>query len=231
MLEEQLQVARAAVAEGLTQLLGKWVAEGEIVRGLGSLAIAFREHGERDSAHLDIGFWFNVGTEPPFILWDCAVGFGKTNEEATRMAVDLWLQSTAVVMLEFLEQTGAFADHAHGDDGLGMWGWHSIHGPITGWGKGDGGDVLQRWVIEHPLLPQLALVLSGALRREMPNGVKCILAHINNKDIVEVRINGVEHEAATAVLLGLSWPRPEIAFMRCYVMLVHPLDNADAEQQ
>src|SRR5207253_1375191 len=61
LMSDQLQIAREAVAEGLTKLLGTWVVEGEIVRGPGSLAVLFRDHGETQSAEMEIGFWFNVG--------------------------------------------------------------------------------------------------------------------------------------------------------------------------
>jgi len=218
-----LPLTRQLVAEGLTAMLGEWVVQDEIVRGNGTLAVLFQPHGTGPHGHVDLGFYFNVGAPQKFILWDCAAGIGATPEEGRRNAVKTWLASTAPVMLELLDQKGKLADHAHGDDGLGMTGWHSIHGPFVGWGKGNGGEILQQWVVEHPLLPQLASLLPQYLRRDMPNGVKFIYAHINNTVTAEVRVNGDVIEPLTQALAALPWPQPEMGFFRSYVMLVHPI--------
>jgi hypothetical protein len=124
-----------------------------------------------------------------------------------------------VVVIELLAQTGEYAEHFTGTDPHGLDGWHVIHGPIVAFGHGDGPDVMQRWAIDNPLLPQLDGTLVTAFDRPVLNGVKLLFGG----DVAEVRVNGRYDEAASEALGTLSWPRLEpVSFVRCFLLAVSP---------
>ena len=89
------------------------------------------------------------------------------------------------------------------NDPQGLAGWHVIHGPVLGFGTGDGPDTMQRWVIDHPLLPQLNGELVAAFDRPALNGVKLLLGG----DVAEIRVNGQADARGSAALRSLPWPR------------------------
>jgi hypothetical protein len=131
------RAVRAAVAQELCALDGSWTDDGRRVQGPGALGVYVdHRHGDdRPGAHVDVGFAL-AADEP--VLWDCvAPPPGHSLDEAARYVARVWSRTVAPVGLELATRTGRFADHAHGDDGLGLDGWHSIHGAIIAAGSGD----------------------------------------------------------------------------------------------
>jgi hypothetical protein len=204
----------------LSQRLGPgWTRDGSVLSGPGTLGIELAEHGNATN-HIDIGFVLNRTRADAPLIWDCASGFGPDPEPALTRAVQTWVDFTLPVIWEFLEQRGDRAMHYPPDDAEGLSGWHCIHGPILGFGQDDDdARAMQRWVVDHPILPQLGDVLGDALDRPLINGVKLLFGG----NVSEVRVNGVEAPAASARLRELDWPRtPRPAFTRIFVMAIHP---------
>jgi hypothetical protein len=197
----------------------EWWVEDDRVLGGGNQAVVLGEHEGQGPAHVDFGFVLNRDDESVPVIWDCTAGFGTTEHEILRRAVDSWCACTAVVVIEFLAQTGEYAEHFTGTDPHGLDGWHVVHGPILAFGQGDGPDVMQRWVIDNPLLPQLDGALITAFDRPVLNGVKLLFGG----DVAEVRVNGRYDEAVSEALGALSWPRLEpVSFARCFLLAVSP---------
>jgi hypothetical protein len=75
--------------------------------------------------------------------------------------------------------------------------------------------------MDNPVLPALSLAVDSSLDKlACPHGLKIFFG---GDDVAEVRLNGERHDAATATLAGLNWPRLGPAgFVRSYVVLVHP---------
>lgn len=204
----------------LSQRLGPgWTRDGSVLAGPGTLGIEPIDHGDAPH-HIDIGFVLNRMRADAPLIWDCAVGFGPDAEPALKRAVQTWVDFTLPVVWEFLEQRGEHATHYPPDDPEGLSGWHCIHGPICAFGNAtESAQLMQRWVVDHPVLPQLGAVLRDALDRPLVNGVKLLFGG----NMSEVRVNGVEVPVASARLRELDWPRTEpLAFTRIFVMAIHP---------
>ena len=213
------------IAERLNSLHGSWYVEGDRVRGEGTLAVVAVTHGDEVTGHLDLGVVLDVDRPEVPIIWDCAAGLGATAQAATERAIETWAQTTASAVIELLTQRGDFAQHYGADDPQGLAGWHAIHGPILGWGKGSNAPDLQRWWIDNPILPLLTEELLASLDRPELNGVKIFFGSDAMGSTAEVRINGQRAEATSAALLGLGWPRfAEPAYVRSYVLLVHSVE-------
>ena len=59
----------------------------------------------------------------------------------------------------------------------------------------------------------------------MVNGVKLLFGFAAG-EIAEVRVNGVRNEPASLSLQSMDWPRAsEAAFVRCYWLFVHKVDQ------
>src|SRR5262245_17949761 len=95
----------------------------------------------------------------------CATGSARTSLRASTNC------TTLPVVLELLTSRGEYADHAHGDATLGLPSWHSIHGPILGYGREDASP-LQRWCVDHSVIPLLENLLSAELPATPLHGVK-----------------------------------------------------------
>src|ERR671930_1130027 len=85
----QLDLARHLVAEALTRLSGEWTVDGDLVRGPGTLAVRVAELHGSAPAHLDLGFVLNRHQPEAPVVWDCASGFGATEEEKLQCAVEI----------------------------------------------------------------------------------------------------------------------------------------------
>lgn len=140
-------------------------------------------------------------------------------------AIDIWLGTTGSALFELLVQDGSFAGHFQGDNPDGFPGWHLIHGGIVGWGSGADHDVVQLWARDNLLPPKLAPVLRKdlALTGGQLIGIKAFFGGSQQSETAEVRVNGDLHEAASAVLAGLDWPRPvdDLSYARTFLLLVH----------
>ena len=133
--------------------------------------------------------------------------------------MDAWLSSTARVALELLLHDGSFADHYSSIES-GLTGRHTIHGPLLGWGIGEGPDLLQQWWLEHPLLPLLAPALA---RSDWPvlAGLRIFFGSQGGQSIAEVKVNQAAIPAAADLLLQQPWPRFEkAAYVRSYLALI-----------
>jgi hypothetical protein len=184
-------------------------------------------HEAQSPGHVDVQFVLDDRAKPAIELWDCVVGFGDTDEARAQCAAKIWGQTTAGVWLELkYSGQGKFADHYHGADPGGFTGWHAIAGAIIGYGSGHSPGVLQDWWLAHPVLPALAAALNGSLVDEKcPYGIKIFFGGV---DVAEVRVNGEPHEAASAALAALPWPRLDPpAFVRSYVVVLYLDDSAN----
>lgn len=206
----------------IQQLNGKlgsgWLRDGSDLVGPGSLGIQIREHGP-ELNHVDLGFLLNRDRPDESVVWDCVSGPGDDPHAALTRAIQTWSECTLPVIWEFLEGRGDRASHYPPDDPDGLPGWHCVHGPILAFGHGNQPETMQRWVLDHPLLPQMGTVLSRALDRPLLNGIKLLFGG----NIAEVRVNGMEAPEASARLRELAWPRTEpLAFARVFVLAIHP---------
>ncbi|WP_405010338.1 DUF6348 family protein [Kitasatospora sp. NBC_01539] len=219
------QAVLAIVAQQLTELGGeRWTVEGALAKGPGSAAVALAApHGD-GPAHLDLSFLLEAGRPEETAVTDCVAGFGADSEAAVRRAVEIWASTTGVTMLELLAHNGRFAGHIHPADADALPGWHAIHGGIVAWGAGDRHNAVQDWTVAHPLLPQLAPAFADGFGRDALIGVKVFLGGRVGEETAEVRVDGVVHERASKLLLGLDWPRVTegTAYARTFVLLVHP---------
>ena len=213
------------IAESLTAVHGTWTVRGDgRVEGPGTTAVIVRHRdGEKDGP-LELGFQVNRDDPDAPVLWDYAVGVGRTDEERVRASIHVWAQTTAPVVLELITQRGQFASHFGASDPAGFAGWHAIAGPILGWGA-DNSQVesLQRWASENSLLPRLRTALLPALDRPELNGVKMFFGSTGDGVTTEVRVNGQIAPEATVALSAQDWPRfQSFGVIRTFVLLVHP---------
>ena len=219
--EARLAFARRTVAKRLGAFGTEWRVDGSLVRGPGATAILVDDRDCAAPGHVDLGFALNVDRDDTPVIWDCAAGLGESEEAALEHTVEMWASSTVPVVLKVLTCSGEYAEHYQVDHPEGFPGWHAIHGPILGWGFGEGPQALQDWTLDNPLLPQLAALQQDLDRPEL-NGVKLIFGGYGDDDVAEVRVNGRLAAHASAGLRSLGWPRQsDPAFVRAFVLLVH----------
>ncbi|MGW3345532.1 DUF6348 family protein [Nonomuraea rubra] len=201
----------------------EWEVRDGMVRGPGTLAVRLGADHTGSPAHLDLDFVLNVGRPEGTTVSDCVTGYGATVEESVDRAIRMWLGTTGGALLELLVQDGSHAAHFAPDDPDGLPGWHAIHGGIVGWGTGDEHDAVQRWAVQHVLLPHLAPALKGTLERGHLVGVKAFFGGGDGTETAEIRVNGARHEAGSRALAELDWPRPAggVSYARTFVLLVH----------
>ncbi|UBU10160.1 DUF6348 family protein [Nonomuraea gerenzanensis] len=214
------EVVLGRVAEQLSAATGQhWEVRDGLAEGPGTLAVRLGADHTGSPAHLDLDFVLNLDTT----ISDCVTGYGATVEEAVDRAIQMWLGTTGGALLELLVQDGSHAAHFAPGDPDGFPGWHAIHGGIVGWGTGDEHDAVQRWAVQHVLLPHLAPALKGTLEREHLVGVKAFFGGGAGTQTAEVRVNGACHEAGSRALAQLDWPRPAggVSYARTFVLLVH----------
>ncbi|MEU6714677.1 DUF6348 family protein [Nonomuraea sp. NPDC046802] len=200
-----------------------WQVEDDRVKGPGTVAVALGDDHTGSADHVDLDFVLNVDRPEDTTIADCVVGYGGTTEEVADRAVGIWLDTTGSAVLELLTQEGRFAAHFGSEDPDGFPGWHAIHGGIVGWGTGDHHDLVQEWAVGHVLLPHLAPALKGTFECGQLVGLKAFFGGGDGREIAEIRVNGVRHEAGSRALAELDWPRPEdgMSYARTFVLLVH----------
>lgn len=219
-----LHAVRVALIAQLSELWGMWREEGDLVIGPGKLAVQATETHDSAPGHVDIGFLLNRNEKNAPIIWDCVAGGPGDLTKAAAFACHVWAQTTAPTILELLQRTGAFADHAHGDETLGLRGWHSIHGPVLGYGRTDSTQ-LQNWFLENAVVPLLRERLEPALKPGAVHGVKFLTGAFGEKSIAEVRIDGHRSDACSEALFDLAWPKDAGGVARFFVLFVHPIEE------
>ncbi|MEO3870078.1 DUF6348 family protein [Nonomuraea sp. B12E4] len=217
-------VVLGLVARRLSAAMGRpWEVRDGIARGPGTLAAMLGEDHTGTPGHLDLDFVLNVDLPEETTVSDCVAGYGGTAQEAVDRAIEMWLGTTGSALLELLAQDGTHASHFPPGDPAGFPGRHAVHGGIIGWGTGDDHDAVQRWAVDHVLLPHLAPALKGTYERERLMGVKAFFGVGEGSETAEIRVNGVYHEPASAALAGLPWPRPAtgLSYARTFILLIH----------
>lgn len=213
-------VVLGMVAERLSAAMGRpWEVRDGIAKGPGTVAVRLGAGHTDGPAHLDLDFVLSAD----MAIGDCVAGYGATVEAAVDRAIQVWLGTTGGAVLELLVQDGSHAAHFAPGDPDGLPGWHAIHGGITGWGTGDDHDAVQRWAVQHVLLPHLAPVLKGTFEREHLVGVKAFFGGGEGGETAEIRVDGAYHEAGSRALAELDWPRPAdgVSYARTFVLLLH----------
>ncbi|MFB7667969.1 DUF6348 family protein [Kitasatospora sp. NPDC056138] len=215
--QDRMAVIQRSVVREMAQFGVEFTVDGEVVRGPGTTAVAVREHpGDGGSGHVDLGFVLDLGRADAPVVWDCAAGLGKTEEEKLDNAVKMWATTTASTVVELLEHRGEHGDHYRPAE---LAGWQAIQGPAAVFGFGN--EQLAGWLADHQPLPALAEALRPELTGPQLNGVKLFLGGRAGDDIAEVRVNGEVSEAASAALHALDWPRGErFCWARLFVLLV-----------
>ncbi|MFJ6215233.1 DUF6348 family protein [Streptomyces sp. NPDC092296] len=223
--QERLDVIQRSVVREMARYGREFRADGAVVRGPGTTAVAVREHPDATGGHVDLGFVLHLGRSDTPVLWDCAAGLGKTEEEKLDNAVRMWGTTTAATVVELLDRRGEHGDHYGPDRPGGVPGWHAVQGPACVFGFGS--DALAEWLRDNQILPALAEQLLPALDHPLLNGVKLFLGGRAGDDVAEVRVGGEVSEAASAALRTLDWPRGErLCWARIYVLLL--ADGTDA---
>ncbi|MFB4275589.1 MULTISPECIES: DUF6348 family protein [unclassified Nonomuraea] len=217
-------VVLGMVAEQLSTAMGRpWEVRDGMAKGPGTVAVRLGADHTGSASHLDLDFVLNVERPEDTTISDCVAGYGATTEEALDRAVQVWLGTTGSALLELVVQDGSHAAHFAPGDPDGFPAWHAIHGGITGWGTGDDHDAVQRWAVQHVLLPHLAPALKGTLERGQLVGVKAFFGGGEGGETAEIRVDGAYHEAGSRALAELDWPRPAtgVSYARTFVLLVH----------
>ncbi|MDH6578677.1 DUF6348 family protein [Kitasatospora sp. MAP5-34] len=215
--QDRLAVIQRSVVREMARYGQQFTVDGEVVRGPGTTAVAVREHpGDDGGGHVDLGFVLQLGRADGPVVWDCAAGLGKTEEEQLDNAVKMWATTTAATVVELQEHSGEHGDHYRHP---GLPGRHAVQGPAAVFGFGS--EQLAGWLADHQLLPALADALHPELTAPHVNGVKLFLGGKAGDDIAEVRVNGEVSEAASAALRALPWPRGErLCWARLFILLV-----------
>lgn len=216
--EHVLELAAPMLAE----VGGEWrLAAGPMLRS-GSLGVRVLPDDSDDYRHLDLEVLLNADRPDVPTVVDCAMGLAADPVEAARQAIQAWIETCLVTVLEMIEQRGRLADHFRPGDPGGFAGWHAIIGGATGWST-DGSQAKQEWFAEAMPWSTLAPVIATGLDRPVLNGVRMLVGQGGDFTECEVRINGRRHEASAAALAGLDWPRTDsFSLARTFVLLVGP---------
>ncbi|MFC8454694.1 DUF6348 family protein [Kitasatospora sp. NPDC057223] len=214
--QERLDVIQRSVIREMARFGQEFTADGSVVRGPGTTAVAVREHpGQEGAGHVDLGFVLHLGRADAPVVWDCAAGLGQTEEEKLANAVKMWATTTAATLVELQEGRGERGDHYRPGE---LPGWHAVQGPAAVFGFGN--ELLAHWLAEHQLLPVLAAALLPELTGPQVNGVKLFLGGKAGDDVAEVRVNGEVSGPASAALRALDWPRGErLCWARLFILL------------
>ncbi|GAA2802323.1 hypothetical protein GCM10010441_28800 [Kitasatospora paracochleata] len=219
--QHRLDVIQRSVIREMARYGQEFTVDGPVLRGPGTTAVAIREHPGDDGGHVDLGYVLQLGRADAPVVWDCAAGLGKTEEEQLDNAVRMWATTTASTVVELLERRGEHGDHYRPER---LPGWHAVQGPAAVFGFASG--PLGEWLSDHQVLPALADALRPEVGEPEPDrsrvaGVKLFLGGRAGEDVAEVRVNGAVSERASAALRSLPWPRGErLCWARLFVLLV-----------
>lgn len=226
--EERLAVIQRAAVRELARLGQEFTADGPLLRGPGTTAVAFREHDEHGTGggHVDLGYVLRLGQGDAPVIWDCAAYVGGTEVERLDSAVRMWAGTTASAVVGLLTGGG---DHYDAPE---LPGWHVVQGPAAVFGVDT--DPLFDWVAERDLGPVLAAAVLPELAERQVNGVKLFFGGKAGDDVAEVRINGTVCESASTTLRALDWPRGErLCWARLFLLLVaeHPVTETPGQAE
>jgi len=230
---QRLQLIQHCIVREMACLGREFVIDVEdgLVRGPGTTAVTVRDHADATGGHVDLGYVLRLGDGTGPVVWDCAAGLGRTEEERLENAVRMWRTTTASAVVELLERRGVHGDHYPPGAPGGMAGWHTVQGPacVFGFHSGPLGD----WVAENQLLSAIADQIRPQLREPALNGVRFFFGGRSGDEVAEVRVNGESVPDASAALRGLSWPRGErLSWARCFVLLAadpHALGGVEGQ--
>jgi len=217
-------VSYPAFAAALEALRPGWAVTGNRIVGPNGVTVTLSQrHSVENDGHVDVELLVPSAGGQPATFIDCVSGFGATAAARARFAAHLWSQTTGAACLEFAYSLrGDFADHYRGSDTKGFTNWHAIAGAIIGFGHGESADILQRWWLSNRVLPCLSQALAQEISGQ-PHGVKILFG---GDRVAEVRLDGECHDAASRALKSLPWPTTNpAAFVRSYVVLLHPEDD------
>jgi hypothetical protein len=206
----------------LSEVRGDWrLTDGPMLRS-GSMGVRLLPPDVDDYRHLDFELLLNADRPDAPTVADCTIGISPDPVEAARQAIQAWIETSVVTVLEMVEQQGQLASHFRAADEGGFAGWHAIVGNVTGWSV-DGSVVKQQWFAEAMPWSTLAPVISTGLDRPYANGVRMLVGQGRDFTECEIRINGRRHEPSSAALAELDWPRTEeFGLARTFVFLVGP---------
>lgn len=197
------------------------MTDGPMLRS-GSLGIQVLPSDSDDHRHLHLEILLNADRPDVPTILDCAVGLAADPVAAARQAIQAWIDTCLVTVLEMVEQRGRLADHFRSDEKGGFSGWHAIVGGVTGWSV-DGSKAKQEWFAETMPWSTLAPVITTGLDRPYLNGIRMLVGQGGDFTECEVRINGNRHEPSTAALATLDWPHTsQFGLARTFVLLVGP---------
>ncbi|GAA2885592.1 hypothetical protein Acy02nite_80080 [Actinoplanes cyaneus] len=201
---------------------GSWrLVDGPMLRS-GSLGIRVLPSDSDDYRHLDLEVLLNADRPDVPTIVDCSTGLAADPVEAARQAIQAWIETCLVTVLEMVEQQGRLANHFRSGDEGGFRGWHAIIGSATGWSV-DGSHEKQQWFAERMPWSALADVITPGLDRPHLNGIRLLVGQGGDFTECEVRINGRRHEPSATALAALDWPRSErFGLARTFVLLVGP---------
>ncbi|MDI6104811.1 DUF6348 family protein [Actinoplanes sp. NEAU-A12] len=216
--ERVLEIAAPMLAE----VGGTWrLADGPMLRS-GSLGVRVLPADSDDYRHLDLEILLNADRLDVPTIVDCTVGIATDPVEAARQAIQAWIDTCLVTVLEMVQQQGRLAGHFRSGEQGGFSGWHAIVGSVTGWSV-DGSQDKQQWFAEAMPWSTLAPVITAGLDRPHLNGIRMLVGQGGDFTECEVRINGQKHEPSAAALAALDWPRTsQFGLARVFVLLVGP---------
>jgi hypothetical protein len=237
--ERRLDVIRRSVVREMAALGREFHVDDQVVRGPGRTAVAVREHREQregsetGAAHLDLGYVLRLGDGEGPVVWDCASGLGRTEEQRLENGVRMWRTTTASAVVELLDGRGLHGDVFPPGAAAGAPGWHAVQGPACVFGFRNG--PLSEWVEGNHLLPAVAEHVLPRLDGRALHGVRFFFGGRADDEVAEVRVNGEPVAAASAALQALRWPRgAHLAWARCFLLLTRyprALQNVEAASQ
>jgi hypothetical protein len=216
--ERVLEIAAPMLAE----VGGDWrMTDGPMLRS-GSVGVRVLPSDSDDYRHLDLEILLNADRPDAPTVVDCTLGIAADPVEAAGQAIQAWIETCLVTVLEVVEQRGRLATHFRSADPGGFAGWHTIVGSVTGWSV-DGSQDKQEWFAEAMPWSTLAPVIATGLDRPYLNGIRMLVGQGADFTECEVRINGRRHEPSAEALAALDWPRTaRFGLARTFVLLVGP---------